>query len=78
MIHPTLRDITLFKETLNKRRFRFDVNIGPSVCPQSLSRDPKIATNMLKEIVISLDKQAENTQKRNVPQHWLDILQAIN
>ncbi len=78
LIHPTLRDITLFKETLNKRRFRFDVNIGPSVCPQSLSRDPKIATNMLKEIVISLDRRVENTQKRSVPQHWLDILQAIN
>ena len=73
LIHPTLRDITLFKETLNKKRFRFDVNIGPSVWPQSLSKDPKVASNMLKEKVISLDRRADNAHKRSVPQRWLDI-----
>ena len=31
IIHPTLRDITLYEETLNKKRFHFDVNIGQSV-----------------------------------------------
>ena len=73
LIHPTLRDITRFKETLNKKRFRFDVNIGPSVWPQSLSKDPKVASNMLKEKVISLDRRADNAHKRSVPQRWLDI-----
>lgn len=78
IIHPTLRNITLFKETLNKKRSYFDVNIGASVWPQSLSNDLKITTNVLKEVVISLDRRAENVQKRSVPRRCLNILQVIN
>ena len=72
-----MRDITLFKETLNKKRFHFDVNIGLSVWPQLLSNDLKIATNVLKENVISLDRRAENAQKRSVAQRCLDILKLL-
>lgn len=46
-IHPTLRDITLFHETLNKDRQAFSIEIGKQVLPQSLSAVPEEATEQL-------------------------------
>jgi putative hemolysin len=36
LIHPTLRDITLFHETLNKDRQPYVVTIGEEISPASL------------------------------------------
>ncbi|MFO1210167.1 MAG: 1-acyl-sn-glycerol-3-phosphate acyltransferase [Amaricoccus sp.] len=35
-IHPTLRDITLFHEVLNKTRQRYRLTIGPAIDPEAL------------------------------------------
>lgn len=54
LIHPTLRDITLFNETLNKSRFRFKVTIGSPVSAASLPSDQGDATEYMKHLVTSL------------------------
>ena len=35
-IHPTLRDITLFHEVLNKKHQRYRIALGPAIDPESL------------------------------------------
>ena len=37
-IHPTLRDITLFHEVLNKTRQRYRLTIGPPIDPDDAAR----------------------------------------
>ena len=54
LIHPTLRDITLFHETLNKDRFRFDIRIGRPVCGESLDPRSDIAIATLHDRVMAL------------------------
>ncbi|MBM7069238.1 1-acyl-sn-glycerol-3-phosphate acyltransferase [Actibacterium sp. 188UL27-1] len=39
MIHPTLRDITLFHETLNKHRQPFDLTVGRPIPARQLSKN---------------------------------------
>ncbi len=36
LIHPTLRDITLFHETLNKDRQPFRIAVGPTISPSAI------------------------------------------
>ena len=55
LIHPTLRDITLFHETINKKDFHFAVNIGAPILPSQLDADHKIATDRMKQAVLDLN-----------------------
>ena len=57
IIHPTLRDITLFNETLNKKDFHFEIRFGKPVYPYMLSPEPEIATSDLKRRVLNLNTQ---------------------
>ena len=47
MIHPSLRDITLFHETLNKNRRPFQVNIGAPILAADLPAKPEDALALL-------------------------------
>lgn len=56
-IHPTLRDVTLFYETLNKHKFRFRVTFGKPISPDRLDEDPQNAIDELMVAVAALDLQ---------------------
>ncbi|MEM9262535.1 MAG: acyltransferase, partial [Pseudomonadota bacterium] len=43
-----LRDITLFRELLNKRGKKFDIAFGPMIQPDDLQGDPTEVTNELR------------------------------
>lgn len=67
-IHPTLRDITLFHETLNKARQPFHVRLGAPILPDQLPRQSELATGVLRDAVLAL---AEPRPKglRALPKH---------
>ena len=46
-----LRDVTLFRELLNKRGSRFDLTIGPPIDPRDLPDDPSAAIRRLQHHV---------------------------
>lgn len=54
-LHPTLRDITLFHETLNKDRQSFDVTVGRPINPTELPTHSDAGIEVLKDRVLSLD-----------------------
>ena len=54
MIHPTLRDITLFHETLNKDRQPFRVTVGEPISPAALPADAKEGINLLRDATLAL------------------------
>ena len=79
LIHPTLRDITLFKETLNKKDFSFHITIGQPVEPRSLSDNPKLATSFLKSRVHLLDNDyKEYGKKSSIKSYWKTALKTVN
>lgn len=47
-LHPSLRDITLFHETLNKAAATFRLHVGRPVLGRDLPADPKAATQLLR------------------------------
>lgn len=53
-IHPTLRDVTLFNEVLNKTRHPYRVTVGAPIQPADLPRSSDEAIQMLRERVLSL------------------------
>ena len=55
-IHPTLRDITLFHETLNKGGYPFDVRIGEAVVWAELDSKSDVAIEQLKERTLRLGR----------------------
>ena len=57
-IHPTLRDITLFHETLNKARQSFVVTVGTPVAPGTLPEDDVAATEALRAMTLALSGRA--------------------
>lgn len=59
-IHPTLRDITLFHETLNKSKFKFQVNIGAAIQPSELPVRSQQGIDLLLQRTLDL---AENPKK---------------
>ena len=59
-IHPTLRDVTSFYETLNKHKFRFTITIGKPISPDRLDEDPQNAIEELMVTVAALDLQNVN------------------
>ncbi len=53
-IHPTLRDITLFHEVLNKKHQPYRLTIGPVVEPESLPSGSAEATEVLRSRTLEL------------------------
>jgi len=54
LVHPSLRDITLFHETLNKCRQPYCVNIGASIAAQDLPIKHEEAITMLYHVTLAL------------------------
>lgn len=54
LIHPTLRDITLFHETLNKARQPYVVNVGEEISPSSLPATSEAGIQMLRRATLAL------------------------
>ncbi len=57
LLHHSLRDITLFHETLNKRRQRFEVRIGQPIAPDDLSPQSNVAIAQLRDACLSLGER---------------------
>lgn len=53
-LHPSLRDITLFHETLNKARQRFEVRIGAPIAASELPGRAEDAIEVLRIATLSL------------------------
>ena len=53
-IHPTLRDITLFHEVLNKKHQRYRIALGPAIDPESLPAGSAEAIEVLKASTLAL------------------------
>jgi putative hemolysin len=53
-LHPTLRDITLFHETLNKARQPFRITIGEPISPSALPAKSEEGIEMLRRATLSL------------------------
>lgn len=60
-IHPTLRDITLFHEVLNKTRQRYRLNVGPVIDPMSLPSGSAEAIEVLRARTLELGGQKPQT-----------------
>lgn len=54
LIHPTLRDITLFHETLNKDRQPYRIAIGEPISPTALPRDDEEGIALLRRATLAL------------------------
>lgn len=52
LLHPTLRDITLFHETLNKGHQPFRITVGRPLLPGSLPREPDVATDAIRRATL--------------------------
>ena len=58
-IHPTLRDVTLFHEVLNKAGQQYQISIGAPVPAGSLPVKSDESIEMLRRIVLSLPEPAD-------------------
>ncbi len=56
-IHPTLRDITLFHEVLNKRHQPYRINVGAPIDAAALPSDTAAATEVLRARTLELGGQ---------------------
>ncbi len=54
LLHPTLRDITLFHETLNKARQPFRITIGEPISPSALPSKSEAGIEMLRKATLAL------------------------
>lgn len=54
LIHPTLRDITLFHETLNKDRQPYRMTIGQPISPKALPVKSEDGIDLLRRATLSL------------------------
>ncbi|SFG22197.1 Putative hemolysin [Palleronia marisminoris] len=53
-IHPSLRDITLFYETLNKAKQPFRIAVGEPISPKALPKDADSAIARLRDATLEL------------------------
>ena len=58
-IHPTLRDITLFHETLNKDTQPFDLRIGEPISPKALPENSEAGIALLRRATLALGEAQE-------------------
>lgn len=61
LIHPTLRDITLFHEMLNKARQPYVVTIGEEISPSSLPASSEEGIEMLRRATLALGGREDQT-----------------
>jgi putative hemolysin len=54
LIHPTLRDITLFHETLNKDKQPFQITIGEPISPTALPTRSEDGIQLLRDTTLAL------------------------
>lgn len=54
LLHPTLRDITLFHETLNKHRQPYRVTVGQPISPYSLPLKSEEGIEVLRKATLAL------------------------
>jgi len=54
LIHPTLRDITLFHETLNKGRQPYKVHVGEPIAASALPKNSEDGIEMLRRATLAL------------------------
>ncbi len=54
LIHPTLRDITLFHETLNKARQPYKVTVGEPISAAAIPRNSDDGIEMLRKATLAL------------------------
>ena len=72
LVHPTIRDITLFHETLNKSRFPFDIRIGKHLGWAELDPKSEIAIEQLKQKTLELGRPNQGVGSRSTAgQIWL-------
>lgn len=70
LIHPTLRDITLFHETLNKDRQPFRIAIGEPISPAALPAKSEDGIELLRRTTLALADSPRVTtlpNRRRVP-----------
>lgn len=70
MLHPSLRDITLFYETINKSRTIFQVTIGAPLSPANLTGDAQQDISWLLEQTLSLGRK-QNPKPNLIKPHGL-------
>ena len=54
LLHPTLRDITLFHETLNKERQPFRITVGEPISPSALPAKADEGIELLRKATLAL------------------------
>ena len=62
-IHPTLRDVTLFHEVLNKAGHTYKISIGAPIPAASLPKPSEDGIAILREAVLSLPEPAEDATR---------------
>lgn len=73
LIHPTLRDITLFHETLNKAKQPFAVTVGEPISPNALPTNNDAAIALLRKTTLALGEDGTPTVsliKTSRPMLW--------
>ncbi|SEW20669.1 Acyltransferase [Cognatiyoonia koreensis] len=58
LIHPTLRDVTLFHETLNKNRQPFRIRVGEPIAARALPKNSEDGIAMLRKATLALGEDA--------------------
>ncbi|WP_296417171.1 lysophospholipid acyltransferase family protein [Pseudooctadecabacter sp.] len=61
MIHPTLRDITLFHETLNKDRQPFAITVGEAISPSALPKNSEDGIALLRRATLALGEDGRQS-----------------
>ncbi|MBE0414051.1 1-acyl-sn-glycerol-3-phosphate acyltransferase [Yoonia sp.] len=76
-IHPTLRDITLFHETLNKARQPYIVTVGDPISAASLPKSAEDGIAMLRKATLALGgKHAPEVDLVATSRPWMAELRA--
>lgn len=62
-IHPTLRDVTLFNEVLNKARQSYRITVGAPIDPATLPKGSDEAIAILRDAALSLPPPGEDAAR---------------
>ncbi|MGR3468073.1 MAG: 1-acyl-sn-glycerol-3-phosphate acyltransferase [Shimia sp.] len=65
-LHPTLRDITLFYETLNKDRQPFHIRVGEPISAASLPKSSEEGIEILRREVLSMEDRTATLVSRRM------------
>jgi putative hemolysin len=68
IIHPTLRDVTLFNEVLNKDRQAYNISVGNPIAPADLPRNGDEAIAVLRDAVLSLPAAGPHAMRLQQPE----------